>query len=280
MKNGTCKLCGTQNVDLAKQSHIIPEMMYESEVYKNGRSNAFAISTKPVKKPAKRTLSRKFIQTGPFEPDLFCLECENELIGAKLEGYASNCLFKNPKLFQIPNDEFIKFYSPDSIEYISCSKIDSKLFTQFLLSILLRASISSHPMFENINLKEQNDILRDVVLEKNINSDWTCVMHMLDIRETGTSDLLYVIPNNLAFVIGRYIVQFNKKALIPQPFQQFIIQTSERVKIVTWCAHEWNNYIHQLTEDMVRVTLDNMSAEERESYKSGARSVLPRRYRT
>ena len=109
---------------------------------------------------------KKHFSSGIYESNILCRECDNEIIG-KIETYAANALYYNN--FSV--DKKIKCKTkihPNGTEIRIVTNIDYNKFKLFLLSILWRASISSHPFFNEITLsKEHEKTIREYLLNEN-----------------------------------------------------------------------------------------------------------------
>ncbi len=133
---GKCKLC--QEETNLQKSHIMPEFVFRPMYDDIGRAIAFNPSAD----------EKGYIQNGPKEY-MLCRNCE-EIININ-ETYASK-LFKS------------KFRSVQSLKIANkyrVSGINYKKLKLFSMSILWRASVSSHRMFKFVNCGEKhNEILR------------------------------------------------------------------------------------------------------------------------
>lgn len=101
-------------------------------------------------------IGSKIRQTGAYEAQLLCPECDNELIG-KLETYASKALYGGIPL-ALSN---VKYHG--GLSFTQCNEIDYSKFKLFLLSLVWRASVSSLPIFKTINLGHYEEILRKMI---------------------------------------------------------------------------------------------------------------------
>lgn len=101
-------------------------------------------------------LKKKPRQSGVYEQDILCSNCDNKKLGS-LETYASQALYGGIEL-SIENGAI------DSSKYIRVKGLDYSKFKLFLLSIWWRASISSLPVFRDVNLGEHEEIIRKKLL--------------------------------------------------------------------------------------------------------------------
>lgn len=98
--------------------------------------------------------------TGIYDQYILCNECDNEVIGS-LESYASKNFYdnKNIELTVEENEHIINLMFKD---------IDYKKFKLFLVSILWRASVSKHKMFNEVTLGiKYEEVARKMIFESN-----------------------------------------------------------------------------------------------------------------
>jgi len=146
---GKCKLCGEVK-ELCNQSHIIPNFMYKDLFDEKHRAHVIKSQKGSVQQIGYR-------QSGEFDKNILCQKCDNEILG-KLDRYASLILFDGyPKILE-------NRVSPNGMRFTYCAEIDYKKFKLFLLSILWRASISSKPLFVEVELGPHQEIIRQMLL--------------------------------------------------------------------------------------------------------------------
>jgi hypothetical protein len=151
-----CKLCHEEKL-LIKKSHIIPDFMFRQSNMYNEKHQIYTFTLTDL----VGNKSPKYILTGDYETDILCAKCDNEILG-KLEEYGKAVLFGDEKGIYNPNcDGFVK---EKNEEFWICNNVDYKKYKLFMLSILWRMSISSRPLFKNVNLKEHADKLREMIL--------------------------------------------------------------------------------------------------------------------
>jgi len=152
-KNGICRLCLKHSI--LRNSHILPEFLY-SEVY-DEKHRGFLISQE----------KDKVFQKGIREY-LLCQECETKL--SRYEKYAKDIIEKIPKL---PSDPDKKFLFLENVNYI--------YFKLFQLSLLWRASISTHKAFKQIDLGPHAEIIRNMIEKEDPGktSKYGCVMSII-----------------------------------------------------------------------------------------------------
>ena len=144
---------------LVKKSHIIPDFLY-SDIYD---SNHKILKFRPYEYVHGVKLVMK-VSTGEYDTDVLCKECENHI--SKYESYAKNYLFtgyfKNqikPKVTHYVNTQGIEFFLVENTDYLK--------FKIFLLSILWRANISKREVFKEIQINEDSEYIRKMILDNN-----------------------------------------------------------------------------------------------------------------
>ena len=152
-----CRLC-LKEKKLIK-SHIIPEFMFEK--MKDENNTFFQLTYDADKRDSKK---RK-VQTGVFDKNILCEDCDNKILGGIYESYAKKSFYGknlNPEI--APKCK--NFKNPkNGTEYSICENIQYSKFKLFLLSLLWRASITSQPMFNEVNIgSKHEEILRDYLL--------------------------------------------------------------------------------------------------------------------
>lgn len=155
-----CRLC-LQEKKLIK-AHIIPDFMYSGMKAEDDKNIFYKVTYNLDNKQSK---SRK-IQTGDFDKNILCEDCDNRIIGANYEKYAQLSMYgKNidPEIAPICKN----YQNPnDGAEYSICTNIDYGKMKLFLLSILWRASITDRKAFKDVDLGEKHEErLRKLIYE-------------------------------------------------------------------------------------------------------------------
>jgi hypothetical protein len=137
-----CKLC-LKVKPLIKKSHIIPNFMYKG---------LFGKTHKLVNVNLSNFSDREYRQTGFFDKNILCAQCDNEIIG-KLERYASNTIYADKLQYAVIKEQF----DGDGIAmpYIRYQNLDYTKVKLFLLSLLWRAHISKESFFREVNLSRE-----------------------------------------------------------------------------------------------------------------------------
>ena len=153
---GQCKLC-RQEKELLKRSHIIPDFMYQELYNEHHQINSF--------NPLDMLAGKGYVKrpsSGEYEGGLLCSTCDTNVIGL-YESYASKASYGG-LLHQNESPTCQNYINYEGISFTHCENINYQKFKLFLLSILWRASISSRPMFSNISLGDNEEIIRKMLL--------------------------------------------------------------------------------------------------------------------
>ena len=157
---GKCRLC-LQDKKLIK-AHIIPDFLYNGMKAENDK-NIFYEVTYDLNRKESRL---KKIQTGDFDKNILCEDCDNRIIGGNYERYAKKSMYgKNidPKIAPICKNYIIP---NNSTEYSICKNIDYGKMKLFLLSILWKASITDRKSFKDVQLGDKHEErLRKLIYE-------------------------------------------------------------------------------------------------------------------
>ena len=157
MRQGRCRLCGNQG-GLCR-SHVIPDSLYAPLF--DEKTHKFVLLNSVPGEPNKHPSS------GLWEY-LLCKECEGRL--GEWDNYAKGLI--ESALEQADQAEDI----------LMASGADYAKIKLFQLSVLWRASISSHDYFSAVSLGPHEEKVRAMLLERNPgkSSDYPCVMALLE----------------------------------------------------------------------------------------------------
>lgn len=171
----TCRLC-LQKKKLCK-SHIYPEYMY---------ANCYNDKHSFIEFNAGKNSFNKTRRKGTYEY-LLCSRCESIL--QKYEDYAKSILYGEVKPYIKQN---MKQYINRNYEY--------NKFKLFSLSLLWRASISSHEIFVNASLGKYEDELRKILLngrEIPVNEFPVYIIQMLIKNELANSVFMEICQSKV-----------------------------------------------------------------------------------
>lgn len=196
-----CKLC-LREKELINRSHLFPNFMYKGIGDDKNRMSEIS-SSEPIRK--------KTVQSGAYEEHILCADCDNNIL-SKLERYANNNLYSQP--FRSDNENFEQITNVHGINAIRCKSLDYTQFKLFLQSLVWRASVSEHDLFNNFKLtNEQAEQLRvsiynSIPLEEN---EYACLIVTHQNEEEPMTDLVFINSNNpkkVSFFINQFIYLF------------------------------------------------------------------------
>ena len=168
-QNAPCKLC-SKTAKLLRKSHVIPKFMYngiQDELNRMIVADFNSLDAKP-----------KFQQSGYSDKYVLCAKCDNELIG-KLERYIALVLFGGRSAEQLAFENGV---GPDGIKSIIIKNIDYARFKLCLLSILWRAHISPNKFFKNVDLNENAEPIRQMLLTNDPKDDIEYKISMVAVK--------------------------------------------------------------------------------------------------
>jgi len=115
------------------------------------------------------------LQTGEFESNILCQNCESLL--SKYEGYAKDIFYGGGNI-KYKDLKFENQKNQQGVSYTYCQGIDYNKFKLFLLSILWKSSVSSKEFFEQIKLGPHEDIIRKMIINGDPGDfdDYPCVL--------------------------------------------------------------------------------------------------------
>jgi len=198
-----CRLC-LQSEDLIKNSHIIPDFMYQ-DLYDENH--------KMIMTAGLDVASARKMQTGEKEGGILCRRCDNETLGS-LEGYANRVLFTGKEKIRVQN-----VLHPDGILTSTlCENLDYTKFKLFLLSILWRSSISKRPFFSNVQLGPIEEDIRKMIFENMPleQMDFPCLVSSWRHTQRRMTSSVITSPRRIRGENGgtRYIFQIGQLVLM------------------------------------------------------------------
>ena len=210
-----CKLCN-QDKQLIGRSHIIPDFMYKhAGLYdEKHRLRYFSIEDLISGKPPSLP------QSGVHEGGLLCKDCDNRRLGQHLEDYAKKAIYGGGQLLAEECPDCIKYTNDAGELFAICENLSYTKYKLFLLSILWRASVSTNPFFNKINLGQHEEVLREMIFNndaKNFN-DYP-VFVFTSASDTEFSHDMIIEPRQVigsdgmetcCFIIGGFIYIFKE----------------------------------------------------------------------
>lgn len=241
MTKGTCRLC-LQEKQLIGASHIIPDFMYKILYDENHK-----LRYVDPQKYFVEGESVEFVPSGPYSKGILCQNCDNVVL-QRLEDYACKILYAqklSPKL----KPTVTNYIGIDGQEYSICANIDYKKFKLFVLSLLWRASVSDHPMFNTINLGEKEETIRDMIYSGNpkTNSDYPIFLfswlndknaHKDYIAQPKDQDVRYIFP-----IRGIIYNIYKDIHSIPLALRDYILKEDGSMAIFHLPVGEYLNFI-------------------------------------
>jgi hypothetical protein len=205
-----CKLCTLEKALIGK-SHIIPNFLYEHSGLYDEMHRIRLFSVQEMIDGKKPSLP----QSGVYEGNILCAECDNKRIGANLEQYAKKAIYGGGQLPLNECPECDNFTNEEMDTFAICKNLSYSKYKLFLLSILWRASISSKSFFKRINIGEHEEIIRKMIFENDPKKfdEYPIFVFSSALDEDFTSDIIVeptqaVDDNGMLtcyFVIGGFI---------------------------------------------------------------------------
>jgi hypothetical protein len=233
-----CALCH-QSKELMN-SHIIPEFMY-AHLY--DEKHRFSVLT-------TASSGRDRTEQSGLREKLLCGPCELKF--SRLEGYAS-LVFKE----DVPG---VAMRSEGSV--VSVTGVDYKKFKLFLLSILWRASVSTHKFFENVELGPHQEKLQKMLIEERPGNhdEYACFiwrLHNSPDKAPGlmmqpTKGRAYGIPIYNFILLGFRITFFVSSKKLDKKQSQYVLQEDGRLIFQAMPANELPG-LHEFMSNHSRV---------------------------
>ncbi len=142
-----CKFCGNEKKLI--KAHIIPEGFFRRQ--RQGKDSLELITNKTGE-------YNKRVQIGVYDKTIVCNDCEN--IWREWDDYAQKLLTEEPLNGQA------WYHDDQKIAYI-VNNFDYKKLKLFFISILWRASVSSHQFYSRISLGSFEKIAKDFIKNNN-----------------------------------------------------------------------------------------------------------------
>jgi hypothetical protein len=220
---------------LLSKSHIIPDFMYQ-QLYTDGHK-LFHFAPKKFVEGDKRINTPS---SGEYESNILCTECDNKILG-QYESYARPVLYggtfdKN----QFP--DFKSYITSAGIKYTYCRNLNYKKMKLFFLSILWRAGVSNRPFFHEIQLGDDEPIIRKMILEGNPSSaeQYPAIVLTFLNDKSFSSHLVSQpgkIPNDhdkrFVFIIDGMVYVFYLSRTVQDPIlDEFVLKPNGDMKIL------------------------------------------------
>ncbi|MCC9073278.1 hypothetical protein LNQ49_17000 [Flavobacterium sp. F-65] len=181
MKN--CTLCQERIADKLN-SHIIPKFMCKRLFENSNPRHSIQLS-----KDGKQFK----LQDVPKENNIFCKQCENRF--EKLETYFSRVLIEINSLQNAVRKYEIEL--TDNQDVLSCNDITPSLFHLFFYSLLWRASISKHILFDTFKIgTEVQEELRIFLNENLFDTQKDLLLNAKTITKIPIYHTCFIKPKN------------------------------------------------------------------------------------
>jgi hypothetical protein len=230
---GNCKLCLLEK-ELINRSHLFPNFMYKGIGDEKNRMNVIS-STEPERKVK--------VQSGAYEEHILCADCDNNIL-SKLERYANNNFYALP--FKENNSNFKQVINQEGAQFIHCTNIDYNKFKLFLESLIWRASVSTHKLFQNFKLtSEQEEQLRNSILNSTPLDEDEFASEILthqDDKESET-DLVFINttkPTKVSFFINQFIYLFHlDKNEVNDEIKEITLSKKNEMGVIKLPPEQW-----------------------------------------
>ena len=239
-----CTLCKTDTE--LRNSHIIPRFMHKPLFDKNGRF---------IESSTDATISERTTQK-QLKHELLCCDCEQKI--GRWENYARDLLYNKsskPQVYDIAR---------------VFSGVDYKKFKLFQLSLLWRASVSTLPFFENVQLSSSphEENIRMMLLEEQPGKyyEYGCILVFSQNKELRKIVDILIEPNAFRyetfrgykfclnglfwhFVTSRHTASF--------PFRAGFLQEDGTLPVVSDLGHAKIEYEKFYRASIIRKNIDS-----------------------
>jgi hypothetical protein len=203
---------------------------------------------------------RKFLPNGFYDSNILCENCDNVILG-NLESYA-NIVIWGSKGSRVCYPKFEKRINGLNQRFLHLTNLDYKKFKLFLLSIVWRASISHHKVFESVSLGEHEDIIRKMLFENNPKSTDNYPVGMFILSKTAkgpTKMIANPIPikqeNSLSyhFLINGLVINYRIEGQADKElYEQIAIKEDNTMDIYIFNEKETTEYLDSYLKKKLR----------------------------
>ncbi|MCR4328485.1 MAG: hypothetical protein NUV53_03115 [Patescibacteria group bacterium] len=242
----TCKLC-LQDKQLLKKSHIIPNFMY-GDLF-DGDHSLFKVRLSDW--------SKQKLQTGEYEANILCANCDNKLIGG-LENYACQVLYGG----KINGVEMRNEINQNGVEFTYAKGIDYKKFKLFLLSLVWRCSISKRVFYKQVELGQKHEeTIRAMIYggDPGKQMDYPCFISSYRKHNELPAKVIsqptkFRHDGGVAYSIilgGIVYMYYISKHSVPQVISETVINEHGELKIVHMPLDQAKNLLNHYTQHRV-----------------------------
>jgi len=256
-----CTLCNERVADKLN-SHIIPKFMCKRLF--EGTNPRHSVQLSKDGKQLK-------IQDVPKEDNIFCKQCENRF--AKLESYFSRVLIDINSLQNATRKYDIEHSEVQDI--LRCIDITPSLFHLFFYSLLWRASISKHILFDTFKIGSEVQKELRIFLNQNLcDTQEHLLLHAKTITEIPTYHTCFIKPkNNARGIFSAYNFAPNGFAVFTVDYALFFYTKgddclpahktygnidNEIIKIVLANDENWKHLNNAVVENMLQYHSANL----------------------
>jgi len=176
-KFGECKLC-RQSKPLIK-AHVLSDLLYDG-LFAEGHWLARVRFLKGTEQIVST------LPNGDYDRNILCNNCDGTILG-QFETYASKIIRNEIEKAEPKNaGDFGKYISIPGVDYIK--------FKLFLLTQVWRASISKRPFFNNFNLGEHENIIREMIIKRDPGDETVYRTSIFKLSESNTGPTRIVAP--------------------------------------------------------------------------------------
>ncbi|WKZ29360.1 MAG: hypothetical protein QY323_01360 [Patescibacteria group bacterium] len=233
MQIGKCRLC-LQEKELINRSHILSDFFYR-DIYGEDHE-AYVI-------PLSSLGTAKKVQTGEFEGGILCQDCDNRILGG-YEKYGAAFIFGTQANNVLPNVRAENQVHPDGeLKSTHIVNIDYAALKLFLLSLLWRASISTRPFFQHVNLGKYEEEVRQMLLlgDPGTQMKFPCLVNIVTGENKDISRELIPTPTKFRtencigylFPIGRMVFRyFVSPTGVPDFINQLAVSEDGKMRVI------------------------------------------------
>jgi hypothetical protein len=203
---------------------------------------------------------KRLLPNGFYDSNILCDNCDNVILGI-LESYASIVIWGGkgkPEYYP----KFEGRINQLNQKFLHLTNIDYTKFKLFLLSIIWRASISKHKMFNSVSLGEHEDSIRKMIIENNPGSKdlYPVGVFMLKQNDKGPTKM---ISNPLPvkkdksliyhFLINGLVINYRIEGLDDQElYDQIAIKEDNTMDIIIFNEKESSEYLDTYFKKKIR----------------------------
>lgn len=202
--NTVCKLCGRDRKLI--KSHVIPKSLFK-DVFGNNHVANVDLNSK----------STKFQSDTGYDKNLFCLECDRDIVG-KLDNYFAESIFKSKK--ESSNSSIIETHLIDNgdIKMSRLSGLNYNTLKLFFISLLLRSSLTENAFFKQVDVSKFHNDLKSMILDNFACSENRFQVSVMKIIPDSTRPYVSVFTpmksksggaTHYMFYINTYIIYIN-----------------------------------------------------------------------